>query len=178
MKGVSSTTTDWTKTLQMSWTGMEGLKVGGSVTMNDAPVFDEIDTDLQTGSVGVNLTEINATYSKNNMYTRFEYGTIDYTDNPMAESSSGYYLDLGYNIADLVKCDGDLYVWTRMSSYSKDDDDEHTDNDISMFGVMYKPLDNISLKMEMGTKDYWKETDNVWAEKSDDIMRLGLGYMF
>ena len=164
MKGVSSTTTDWTKTLQMSWTGMEGLKVGGSVTMNDAPVFDEIDTDLQTGSVGVNLTEINATYSKNNMYTRFEYGTIDYTDNPTAESSSGYYLDLGYNIADLVKCDGDLYVWTRTSAYNKDDMGD--DTEISLFGVTFKPVNNIAIKFEAGSKD------------DDDIMRMGLGYMF
>ena len=71
MKGVSSTTTDWTKTLQVSWAGMEGLKVGGSVTMNDAPILDA--EDVQTGSVGVNLTEINATYSKNNIYSRLQY---------------------------------------------------------------------------------------------------------
>ena len=152
-KGVYSKTTDWTKTVQMSWTGMEGLKVGGSVTMNDAPKADGT-------SVGVNLTEINATYSKNNIYTRFEYGTIDYTDNAAAESSSGYYLDLGYNIADLVKCDGDLYLWTRTSAYNKDDMGE--DTEISLFGVTFKPVNNIAIKFETGSKD------------DADIMRMGL----
>ena len=115
--------------------------------------------------------EVNGTYSKDNIYVRFEHGSIDYENNPKANSSSGYYLDLGYNIADMLDCDGDLYLWTRMSSYSKDDDDEQTDNDISMFGVMYKPLDNVSFKMEMGTKDYWDDG----VEVSDDNMRLGLG---
>ena len=34
-------------------------------------------------TVGVNLTEFNATYSANNMYARMEYGMIDYTDGPI-----------------------------------------------------------------------------------------------
>ena len=161
MKGYKSTTADWTKTFQVSWTGMEGLKVGGSVTMNDAPKDDGT-------SVGVNLTEINATYSKNNIYSRLEYGTISYDDNVVdgteIESSSGYYLDLGYNIADLVKCDGDLYLWTRTSAYNKDDMGD--DTEISLFGVTFKPTNNISIKFETGSKD------------DDDIMRMGLGYMF
>ncbi len=111
------------------------------------------------------------------MYARLEYGMIDYTNNLHdldgsgdgvadyeVESSSGYYLDLGYNIADMVGCDGDLYVWMRNSSYNKDDNDDSVD--ISLFGLMLKPLDNISFKLEMGTKD------------DDDVMRMGLGYMF
>jgi len=189
-KGVSSTTTDWTKTIQLSWAGMEGLKVGGSITMNDAPVSA---SHVNSGyAIGVTLTEMNATYSKNNMYARMEYGTISYDNNLLdlvdengddcsitwwpngvacdgvadheVESSSGYYLDLGYNIADMLGCDGDLYVWTRTSEYNKDDDDVATE--ISLFGVTFKPLDNIAIKFETGDKD------------GNDIMRMGLGYNF
>ena len=77
-------------------------------------------------------------------------------------------LDLGYNVADLVGCDGkDLYVWTRMSNYNKDDNDDSYE--ISLFGLTYKPLDNISFKVEMGTNGQGGDTD---------VMRLGLGYMF
>ena len=175
LKGVSSTTTSWTKTFQGSWTGMKGFKLGGSMTMNDAPVSSE---HVNGGeAIGVILTEFNGTYSANNIYARMEYGMIDYTNNwhdlagddgvadYEVESSSGYYLDLGYNIADLVGCDDkDLYLWMRNSSYNKDDNDDPTD--ISLFGVTYKPLDNISFKLEMGTSG------------DDDVMRLGLGYMF
>ena len=227
MKGYGSSTSDWTKTFQVSWTGMEGLKVGGSMTMNNAPVsavaaedgyweaivaggctgynvdnethclegpdgtagneddgtWEAPNNDVSwveptpgsaASTIGVQLMEINGTYSKNNIYARFEYGQIDYTDNPFSNSSSGHYLDLGYNVADMIGCDGDFYIWTRMSSYSKDDDDHTTDNDISMFGVTYKPLNNVSIKLELGSKDYWDDG----VEVSDDIMRMGLGYMF
>ena len=156
-KGQYSNTESWTKTIKADWSGMPGLKVGGSVTMNDAPKSDGT-------SVGVTLTEINATYAANNMYARFENGNISYTDNSAAESASGYYLDLGYDLADLVGCGENLYVWTRMSSYNTDDIGD--DNEISLFGVTYKPTENISFKLETGDKD------------GADIMRMGLGYMF
>ena len=178
MKGVYSKASSWTKTFQGSYTGIEGVKLGGSITMNDAPVS----ADHVNGgeAIGVTLTEFNGTYSANNIYARMEYGMIDYTNNwhdlegddgvadYEVESSSGYYLDLGYNIADLVGCDdSDLYVWMRTSSYNKDDNDDPYE--ISLFGLTYKPLDNISFKVEMGTNGQGGDTD---------VMRLGLGYMF
>ena len=201
-KGHYSRTDSWTKTFQGSWTGMDGLKVGGSITMNDAPATavavtgvddcgegmnEACNNEITRESVGFNLTEFNATYSKNNMYVRLESGTISYTDNlhqvfmdpdeeedsgdeyyeaelREIESSSGHYLDLGYNIADLLKCGGDLFVWTRTSSYKTDDAKDA--NDISLFGITYKPVNNISIKFETGTKN------------DSDIMRMGIGYMF
>ena len=186
MKGFGSSTSSWTKTLQASWMGMEGLKVGGSLTMNDAPAdaiadsgdcgagTEDCNNAITRDAVGVNLFEVNATYSKDNMYARLEYGSIDYTDNlhqtamttglTEVSSSSGYYLDLGYNVADMMDCDGDLYVWTRTSSYSKNDDGSA--KDISLFGVTFKPTTNVAIKFETG-------------EAGDsDVMRMGLGYMF
>ena len=198
-KGHYSKSSSWTKTMQGSWTGMEGLKVGGSITMNDAPtsaveasaeetvysqVYNEATSSWDTvsevipeveavaaGTIGVNLTEFNATYSANNLYARMEYGTISYDNNPSADSSSGYYLDLGYNIADLVGCDDDdLYLWMRNSTYNKDDDDATQETAISLFGITYKPLDNVSFKFEVGTSS----KNNV----DTDVMRMGIGYMF
>ena len=40
------------------------------------------------------------------------------------------------------------------------------DTEISLFGVTFKPADNIAIKFETGSKD------------DDDVMRFGLGYMF
>ena len=165
-KGHYSRTDSWTKTIQGSWTGMEGLKVGGSMTMNDAPRADDAEGNA-VDPVGVTLTEFNATYSANNIYARLESGNISYTNNKDGyESSSGYYLDLGYDIGGLVGCgdDSNLYLWTRMSAYNTDDLGD--DTEISLFGVMYKPMNNISFKFETGTKD------------DADIMRMGIGYMF
>ena len=188
-KGHYSTASNWTKTIQGSWTGITGLKFGGSITMNDAPVSDD---HVNGGeAIGVNLTEFNATYAANNMYARMEYGMIGYTNNwhdlvdangddcggdgepdcdgvadYEVESSSGYYLDLGYDIASLIGCgeDTNLYLWMRTSAYNRDDNDDT--KEISLFGVTYKPMNNISFKFETGTAG------------DDDVMRMGIGYMF
>ena len=58
----------------------------------------------------------------------------------------------------------------RNSVYNKDDDDATQETTISLFGVTYKPLDNVSFKFEMGTSS----KDDV----DTDIMRMGIGYMF
>ena len=203
-KGHYSTASNWTKTVQASWTGMTGLKIGGSMTMNDAPAT-QLPDDMNCGvnkdeacgfaiereTVGVNLTEFNATYSAHNIYARMEYGMINYANNfhqartsidPDGiansgdeyslgfiyeyESSSGYYIDLGYDIGSLVGCgdESNLYLWMRTSSYNKDDNADS--KDIQLFGVSYKPINNISFKFETG-----KVND-------DNVIRLGLGYMF
>ena len=52
----------------------------------------------------------------------------------------------------------------RNSSYKKDDAGDA--KDISLFGVTYKPMNNLSFKFEVGTAG------------GDDVMRMGLGYMF
>ena len=247
LKGVGETTEGgWLTTLQGSWTGMDGLKVGGSYTMNsptrsasaaqtfcatldengDPTAFNvSCGDEIAEAPLDVTLTEFNATWSKNNLYARMEYGMIDYTNNfhqndqpaivltgenayvgddgmgwddtpvdgngdPILDtngdgeidegdaywytetssavseikSSSGYYLDLGYNVGSLLGWDNELYLWTRTSSYSRDDDGDA--KDISLFGITYKPANNISFKLEMG-------------ESGDsDVMRMGLGYMF
>ena len=178
LKGVSTTTTDWLKTIQLSWSGMDGLELGGSMTMHDAPVWAEIldddgdfagyDYSDQVSTVGFNLMEVNATYSKNKMYTRFEYGQVDYSGD-MDITSSGYYLDFGYNIADMVGSDdSDLYVWLRNSAYNVADMGD--DTEISLLGVTFKPRNNVSVKFEAGSKTV--------GDTDSDIMRMGLGYMF
>jgi len=176
LKGFESTTTDWTKSFQLSWIGIKGLKVGGSVTMNDAPIwaevlddsgnFEEYDYSDQVGTARFTLSEVNATYSKNNMYVRFENGNISYEGVSGLDSSSGYYLDLGYDIAKLVDCKGEsnMYIWTRTSAYNTTDTGD--DTEISLFGLTYKPSNNLSIKFETGENG------------SLDVMNLGLGYMF
>ena len=52
----------------------------------------------------------------------------------------------------------------RNSAYNTNDIGDNTE--ISLFGLTYKPTNNISFKFETGTKN------------DDDIMRMGIGYMF
>ena len=68
-KGDDSFATDLTKIFGFSWSGMEGLKVAGSMTMNNMPIFwdDGDDWVLMDESVGLSLTEFNFQYNKHNL---------------------------------------------------------------------------------------------------------------
>jgi len=87
-KGENATTTDWTKNLKLGWSGM-GMKVGLSMTMNDAPIDGggSCDVEDQTsivscsgnyGTVGIDLNELNFSYNANNFHVVFETATISY----------------------------------------------------------------------------------------------------
>ena len=166
-KGHDGSATDilGTKIISISWTGIDGLRVGGSYTMNDAPIEID-DTGEATDILGVTLMEINTIYSKNNIHTTFEYASSDFSHTSASWKNSGYYLDLGYNLGSVIGMDSILMPWIRMSSYSID----NTDTDIMLYGLTYKPIPNISFKLDMGTN----KTDNT----ESNILNIGLGYMF
>ena len=166
-KGHDASATDLlgTKIISISWTGIDGLRFGGSYAMNDAPI--EIDDSGEAIDIlGVTLMEINTIYSKNNIHTAFEYATSDFSHTDASWTNSGYYLDIGYNLGGAIGMDSVLMPWIRTSSYSMD----NTDTDIMLYGLTYKPISNISFKVDMGTN----KTDNT----ESDILTIGLGYMF
>ena len=201
-KGDDSFATDLTKIFGFSWTGMEGLKVAGSMTMNEMPMFWDADGDweskgyeygdLISATVGLEMTELNVQYNMNNIVAVFETatGSFDYADlntwlatNNVVNSFDdkdfeGMRLDLGYNIGSLIGDDCDLTLWTRQTSWDSNTNTNANANvgevSRSMFGVTWKPKNNISLKMNMGTTD----TDYDGGSSSSDMMQVGVGYMF
>ena len=99
-KGYKTTGYSLVKNLSAVYTGINGLRLGGSLTLNDAPINDEPDT-----SISVQMFEVNAKYNANNIYAVFEYGQNSFEGNNFTsplKTSSGYYLDLGYNIGGMV----------------------------------------------------------------------------
>ena len=166
-KGSNASATDilGTKIISVSWTGIDGLRVGGSYAMNDAPI--EIDSSGEAvETLGVTLIELNTIYSKNNIHTVFEYGIGDFTHTTQSWTNSGYYLDIGYNIGAVIGMDSVLMPWIRTSSYSIND----TTTDILLYGITYKPIPSISFKVDMGT--------NKIGATENNILNIGLGYMF
>ena len=83
-KGDDSHATDLTKVLGFSWIGIEGLKVAGSMTMNNMPVFldsnsdGEGDWELMGESVGLSLTEFNVQYNNHNFVAVLETGNGEF----------------------------------------------------------------------------------------------------
>ena len=183
-KGFKTSAESWTKNLSVSYTGINGLRIGGSLTLNDAPrnetyINDNVDTLAYSESIGVSLIEFNGKYNAKNIYAIFEYGKVNFTDNDywveeseiLAEfkSSSGYYLDLGYNIGRMINC-GKLITWVRLSNVSVNDKVSSTKSDIQRFGITWWPIDDVAFKMDYGTVT----TENVATTE----FNLGIGYKF
>ena len=169
-KGYKTTGYSLVKNLSAVYTGINGLRLGGSLTLNDAPINDEPDT-----SISVQMFEVNAKYNANNIYAVFEYGQNSFEGNNFTsplKTSSGYYLDLGYNIGSMVNCNK-LIPWLRVSNVSTDVDTDSNITDYMRLGLTWWPIDNIAFKMDYGTKTKKSDSDNPTTQ-----INLGIGYNF
>ena len=181
-KGYKTTAYNMVKNMSMNYTGISGLRVGGSYTMHNAPTSayfttdsegNSIVNDADSASVGFSLMEINVKYNANNLYAVLEYGSIAYENNPLGyETSGGYYVDLGYNVGSIVGLKGTLMPWVRMSDYNRGNDDEDQHYTINRFGITYWPISNVAFKFDYGT--HKKESD----EDAKTQINIGVGYNF
>ncbi len=182
-KGYKATAYDMIKNISVFYNGLTGLRVGGSITLNNAPtsayfIKDEkgnaIINDADTASVGIKLLEVNAKYTANNIYAVLEYGQISYKNNPLGyETSGGYYLDLGYNVGSLIGLKGKLIPWVRLSEYNRGNNDKSVDYDIQRYGVTFWPVSQIAFKIEYGTKTTASNENNPEIQ-----INAGVGYSF
>ena len=166
-KGFKTTGYSLLKNMSVVYTGINGLRLGGSLSMNDAPYENNADT-----SISVQLIEANAKYFSNNIYAILEYGTTSFTGNKIdapLKSSSGYYLDFGYNIGGFINTNK-LIPWVRISNVSKNDDDLSKQTDYLRFGITWWPIDDVAFKTDFAnvTMDGTTTTE----------FNLGIGYKF
>ena len=180
-KGYKATGYSLLKNMSAVYTGISGLRLGASLTLNDAPIDDNPDT-----SISIQMFEVNTKYSANNIYAVFEFGqnsfdgnntTTDYYDDAgnkigTLKTSSGYYLDLGYNIGGMVNTNK-LIPWLRVSNVSIDTDTDSKITDYMRFGLTWWPIDNIAFKMDYGTKTKKSDSNNPTTQ-----INLGIGYNF
>ncbi len=166
-KGYKTTAYDWTKNISASYTGISGLRVGGSFTMNNAPIDDNSESTL-----GVTMFETHAKYDANNVFAVFEFGQNIFDaskiDGVEDWTSSGYYLDLGYNIGSMVNCEK-LIPWFRTSSVATDVEGDA--KAITRFGLTWWPINNIAFKADYGSIKVG-DTDPTTE------INLGIGYNF
>jgi hypothetical protein len=188
-KGYKTTGYDLVKNFSLSYTGILGLRVGVSATMNDAPV--SIDEEgAVSSSIGVTLFELNTKYDANNIYAVMEYGAISYDnsnylvteDNPETTdidetdeftygNTSGYYIDLGYNIGNLIGLNK-IMPWFRISNVSRDLDNDSKITDLTRFGLTWWPTNQIAFKVDYASVKI-KSDENPTSE-----FNLGVGYNF
>ena len=184
-KGYKTTGLSLLKNISASYTGINGLRLGGSLSLNNAPLADDNKNASLDSTISVQLFEINAKYDANNIYAIFEYGKSEFKydgtviptyldDNNETVtwsdfSSSGYYLDLGYDIGDMVGCNK-LIPWVRVSNVSKNDDMVSKQTDYLRFGLTWWPINNVAFKSDFANVT----TDGVTTTE----FNVGIGYNF
>ena len=184
-KGFITTGYSLLKNISASYTGINGLRLGGSLTLNNAPLADDNKNASSDSTIAVQLFEINAKYTAHNFYAIFEYGKSDfnyedinlptYVDEDGETftwsdfTSSGYYLDLGYNLGGFIKTNK-LIPWVRISNVSKNDDDISKQTDYLRFGLTWWPINDVAFKTDFANVT----TNGVTTTE----FNLGIGYKF
>jgi len=169
-KGYKSNATELLYNGRVAYTGIPGFRVGGSFSTTNALRADE-----GVKPIDVSLVEAHAKYDAKDIMAVAEWGNISYT-NHSAKSSTGYYVDLGYNIGRMLNLRGKLYPWIRLTDINPSvghdmEDSKHYSK--LMFGVTYKPIDQIAFKLDYSTKTYANSNvDKV------TLINLGAGYNF
>ncbi len=156
--------------LRIDYLGFSNLKIGGSLTYNKA--------SGDTSTNKIYLYELHGRYQTNNLDIIFEYGNINYEKYNL-QRSTGFYVDLGYNIGSFFNWDTKVIPFIRYSDYNtaaktKSGGDSEKRNHFTywMAGLSVKPIDYIVFKLDYGIRK--RELGN---EKTT-LFNIGVGYMF
>lgn len=169
-EGFKSNASDLLYNARLDYLNIPGLKIGASFTFNNA-TGDSVNTMVK-------LFEAHGKYFANNIYTAFEYGNISY-DEGNIKTSTGYYIDFGYNVADIFKTSSQIIPFIRYTDYntasstiSGGDIEKMYHFSKWMIGINIKPIDYVVFKADYGERK--RELGSVTTK----LFNLGVGYMF
>ena len=131
---------------RLDYKGILGLLTGASYSYNKPNTENN-------QAIPLHIYEFHLKYDRNNVYFVFEIGKINYERGDL-KASSGFYLDLGYNIGNLLKLKTAIYPWFRITQYNTASESRNaTDKDAYkvfkwLMGIAVKPIKNIIFKIE------------------------------
>lgn len=156
--------------LRVDYIGIEGLKIGASVTYNKA--------SGDTSSNKIMIYEFHSRYQNYNWDIVFEYGNIDYEKYNL-QRSSGYYFDIGYNFSDILNWETKVVPFFRYTDYNTaaktrlgGDSEKAYHYTYWMIGLSLKPIDQVVFKIDYGIRK--RELNN----QKSKLFNIGVGYMF
>lgn len=177
-KGYKAEATHPLVNLRLDTRQINGLLIGGSVSTMQAP--DTLNGKNITNPTS--LMELHAQFTAAGIYLTAEFGQISYGE-PAAvndvSSATGYYIDLGYDLGNILPINGQLIPWIRYNDVntaaSTNGSDESIVSDYHktewLVGLQFKPISEVVFKL-----DYGKSTpENGSATTS---FNMGVGYMF
>ncbi|MFC2134319.1 hypothetical protein ACFLTH_06835 [Bacteroidota bacterium] len=169
-KGYKADATNLLYNARVNYTNIPGLLVGASITYNKAK-GDTTETPFT-------LMEVHARVRKNNIYIDAEYGSISYSEGTL-EKSAGYYVDLGYNVANLFNCKSRIVPFVRYSNVNTasvtstgGDSEKEFNNSYLTFGLSFIPIEEVTFKVD------YTIVENDLTGKETKLFNLGVGYMF
>jgi hypothetical protein len=156
------------------YVGLPGLNAGMSGTFNLLAKDPKKNHPYKSTFLG----EIHAKYKAHGIWAQTEFGMIEYTANdnfsPVLESSRGYYIDLGYDVARLWNAKtAQLYPYFRYSHINSSGKigDPGTAS-VPSFGLAFLPIEKITFKADYG-KERRKGVDGTTT-----LVNFGAGYAF
>jgi len=178
VKGYKANADELLYNLRIDYVAINGLKAGFSYSTNNATVSDSTINANGIFNNAMNLLELHAKYTANNIYASFEYGNISYGKGEL-ESSMGYYFDFGYNISSLLNTNGEIIPFFRWTDYNTasstktgGDSEKKYHNTKWMIGVSFKPIPQVVYKVDLGI------LKNELSKNETTLFNLGAGYMF
>ena len=156
--------------LRINYLKVKNLKIGFSFTYNNSKG--------DSTNIPINLIEGHLQFVKKNLFIIGEYGQINYKQGKL-KKSSGFYLDIGYNINSHINVKWEVIPFVRYSHYNtaasvRNNPGLEDKYNISkwMAGLSIKPIPQIAVKF-----DYAVRTIKSNNEKTE-LFNVGIGYMF
>lgn len=169
-KGFKSNADDLLYNGRIDYLGVNGLRIGGSFSYNDA-TGDSVNN-------AISLFEAHLKYVVNNVHIVGEFGNISYGEGNL-ESSTGYYVDLGYNVGDLLGVKSQIIPFVRYSNYNTASSTKQGgDSELAynknkwMIGLNLLPISEVVFKID------YSETEVELSKAKTKNFNLGVGYMF
>ncbi|MBN1300353.1 MAG: hypothetical protein JW995_03985 [Melioribacteraceae bacterium] len=169
-KGFKSDAENLLYNARVNFTGINGLLAGASFTYNNA--------GKDSSNISITLFEIHLRYRANSIYFDAEYGNITY-GNRDVERSTGYYIDLGYNIGSVLNIETELIPFVRYtdlntvaSTKTGGEIEKQYHNSKWMIGFAVKPIHEVVFKVD------YSENENALSGMKTTYLNFGAGYMF
>ncbi|MEE9615165.1 MAG: porin [Thermodesulfobacteriota bacterium] len=177
---------DLALTGRLEYTGLPGLKIGGSFFWGDTSQNDDAYGDatvtILEGDVQASIWQFDFKGQYAHVYLDDAYEVSTANAEAVGEEMYGWYVEGGFRLLGLIfpESEQEFALFARYSEYDTQDEvasgftaDGKNDVEVLTIGLDYKPHPNIVIKL-----DYQDRDNDSSTIKAADQFNLGVGYWF
>ncbi len=154
---------------RVNYVNIPGFRFGLSISRNNSKG--------DSTNIPITILEAHMKYQYDNFFLIGEIGNVNYESDKF-KRSFGYYIDLGYNLAEILKTGWEVIPFVRYTKYNTAQEaiDRIVEDQFNikkwMIGLSVKPISQVVVKFDYAVKT--TKSDN---EKTK-LFNFGVGYMF